>query len=411
MYAAFHRFYGALQGLQKFSVDNNLIDNIVSLDNFFSAFRSTSFVLQHSIAHTDYNTLYEEMCAERLKPNTICKWMVKTRNEIEKQNPFDLNKQVFVTAYSPTSALILKSDVFTVVDDVEYGTLVESLRDYLKAINPIEVHFSLEFKFKKADDDTDLSSDISSAIVTMRSFLFDMYEKISETTDLCEDLKLKIESLSADILKEELIFIDDYVYYGEDDRFERGERFVPSFPEYRTVRDWAKALGARFPTDDPKEIMKLVAESHINLFRAQNGHLMPAIFVVNKRNMCRVVSFDSTIRTTAYRIINNIAKQVVTEEIKYVVLVHEAYSYEDFKNHKLSYDKRIEHSKGVSIVVEQVGDGFTPRAMIFDVSRLSDKQYVNDMLKGRYDIRFLAPMSILAPIRREIMFRRAKEGK
>lgn len=34
MYAAFHRFYGALQNLQKFSVDNNLIDNITSLDNF-----------------------------------------------------------------------------------------------------------------------------------------------------------------------------------------------------------------------------------------------------------------------------------------------------------------------------------------------------------------------------------------
>ena len=46
MYAAFHRFYGALQNLQKFSVDNNLIDNITSLDNFFSAFRSTTFVLQ-----------------------------------------------------------------------------------------------------------------------------------------------------------------------------------------------------------------------------------------------------------------------------------------------------------------------------------------------------------------------------
>ncbi len=35
MYAAFHRFYGALQNLQKFSADNNLLDNITSLDSFF----------------------------------------------------------------------------------------------------------------------------------------------------------------------------------------------------------------------------------------------------------------------------------------------------------------------------------------------------------------------------------------
>ena len=138
---------------------------------------------------------------------------------------------------------------------------------------------------------------------------------------------------------------------------------------------------------------------------------MPTVFVVTKQNMCRVVSFDSTIRTTAYRIINDIAKQVVPEEIKYVVLIHEAYSYEDFKNHNLPYDKRIGHSKGVSVVVEQVGDGFTPRAMIFDVSRLSDRKYVDDMLKCKYDVKFPAPISILAPIYREIMLRRASQEK
>ena len=411
MYAAFHRFYGTLQNLQKFSIDNNLIDNIVSLDNFFSAFRSTSFVLQSSVAHTDYKTLYEEMCSERLKPNSICKWMVETRNEIEKQHPFDLSKQAFVTVYSPTSAMILKSDVFTVVNDVEYVSLVESLKDYLNKINPIEVHFSLEFKFKKLDDDTDLSSDISSAIATMKSFLFDMYAKIGETTELCEDLKSKIESLISEILKDELIFIDDYVFYGEDNRFERGQRFIPSFPKYIPVRQCAQTFGARFPTDDPKEFMKLIAKSHLEIFKAQGGNLMPTVFVVNKQNMCRVVSFDSTIRTTAYRIINDIARQVVTEKIKYVVLIHEGYLYKDFKNHNLPYDKRIEHSKGRAVVVEQVGDGFVPRAMIFDVARLSDRQYVNDMLKCKYDIKFIAQFSILKPIHQEIMLRRSSQGK
>lgn len=411
MYAAFHRFYGALQNLQKFSTNNNLIDNIVSLDNFFSNFRSTTWVLQSSVAHTNYKTLYAEMCNERLKPNQICTWMTNTRNEIEKEQPFDLNKQVFVTTYLPTSALIIKSDVFTVEKDVEYGSLLESLKDYLKAINPTEVHFSLEFKFKKADDDTDLSSDISSAILTMKSFLFDMYEKIGETTDLCEELKGYIEVLAAEILKDELIFIDDYVFYGEDDRFDRGQHFIPPFPEYKPVRECAKGFGSRFPTDDPKEFMKLIAESHLKIFRMQKNNLMPTVFVVTKHNMCRVVSFDSTIRTTAYRMINNIAKQVVPEEIKYVVFVHEAYSYEDFKNHNLPYDKRIGHSRGVSVVVEQVGDGFTPRAMIFDVARLSDKKYVDDMLKCKYDVKFLASKSILAPIHREIMQRRAMQEK
>ncbi len=156
MFTALQRFYGALSNLDKFASANNLIDNVVCLDDFFSSFRSTSFVLQCALAHTEYEPLYDKFRQKYLKENRVCKWMVETRNEVEKQHPFDLLKQVYVTIYTPVSAMILKSETFTVENDVEYQTLVESLKDELKKINTVEVHFSLDFRFRKADDNADL---------------------------------------------------------------------------------------------------------------------------------------------------------------------------------------------------------------------------------------------------------------
>lgn len=99
MFTALQRFYGALSNLDKFASANNLIDNVVCLDDFFSSFRSTSFVLQCALAHTEYEPLYDKFRQKYLKENRVCKWMVETRNEVEKQHPFDLLKQVYVTIY------------------------------------------------------------------------------------------------------------------------------------------------------------------------------------------------------------------------------------------------------------------------------------------------------------------------
>ena len=71
---------------------------------------------------------------------------------------------------------------------VEYQTLVESLKDELKKINTVEVHFSLDFRFRKADDNADLYNDICAAIIIMTNMLKDMYSTIGDCTELCDDL-------------------------------------------------------------------------------------------------------------------------------------------------------------------------------------------------------------------------------
>ncbi len=399
MYSAFQRFYGALQSIDAFSFERDLIDNVSSLDNFFSSFRSTTFVLQNSVSHTDFKQTYENLCDKYLQDNPICKWMVTTRNEIEKQHPFDLEKEVFVTVYSPVLATVMKSIVFTVENDVEYKTLVSSLKNSLSKINSVEIHFSLEFKFRKANDDRNLYKDITSAIQQMTGLLMEMYETIGEPSRLCDDLKEKIMDLESKFSQAEIFFVDDYVYYPPDDKFERGERYLPILPQMNLdVKEIAKRCGAEYPSYDSKEFYKMLAILHLEVYRKQKGNLMPAIFVVDRDNKCSIVTFNATIRTTMYRKVNEIADSVIANDVKYVVLISLAYNYKDFSSHNLPYFKRTQYSTNELLLVQQVGEGFVPRTMQFDVRRINDSQYVKDVLKNSYNNKLIIQKSVLYPI-------------
>lgn len=89
LYSSLHRFNNALENLKSFQKEKDLIENIGYLDNFFSNFRSTTFVLQKSLSHTSFISSYENLREKYLK-NPLGKWFIDTRNEIEKQAPFEL---------------------------------------------------------------------------------------------------------------------------------------------------------------------------------------------------------------------------------------------------------------------------------------------------------------------------------
>lgn len=87
LYPAFQKFYSALNSLNRFSKEKNFFDNISSLDTFFSEFRNVTFVLQKSLANTQYISVYEK---NRDKYLSEFRWFVEKRNEITKEHPFRL---------------------------------------------------------------------------------------------------------------------------------------------------------------------------------------------------------------------------------------------------------------------------------------------------------------------------------
>lgn len=129
LYPAMHKFYSALSSLEQFQKGSNFFDNISHLDNFFSEYRNITFVLQKSLAHSEYEGIYEKN-REKYLVNDTCKWFVEKRNEVLKQHSFNLEKRIIITLYSPQTSVALPEYVFTIENDVEYSTIIDSLKGF-----------------------------------------------------------------------------------------------------------------------------------------------------------------------------------------------------------------------------------------------------------------------------------------
>lgn len=152
LYPAFQKFYSALNNLDKFNTGKNFFENISSLDTFFSEFRNVTFVLQKSLANTEYMPVYEK---ERDKYLSECRWFVTKRNETTKQQPFQLVKQIGIEIYSPSKSLIGFLMKFTVENDVEISTLIKELRKLFNSVSSIEVFFSAKFSYFEKNSNID----------------------------------------------------------------------------------------------------------------------------------------------------------------------------------------------------------------------------------------------------------------
>lgn len=127
LYPALHKFYNALSSLERFEKGLNFFDNIGHLDNFFSEYRNITFVLQKSLAKTEHMPLYERL-RDKYLVNDVGKWFVDKRNSVLKQKPFDLEKRIMIKIYAGKDILSLPELVFTIENDENYSSVIESLR-------------------------------------------------------------------------------------------------------------------------------------------------------------------------------------------------------------------------------------------------------------------------------------------
>ena len=123
---AYQKLYAALANLERFNKGQDLYDNITCIDGFLSEFRNVTFVLQKSLAHTDYLSTYEVLRDKYLK-NAQCSWLLKKRNEVLKEKPFALEKLFILSVYLPHTAGIFCSECYTIEDEVDYASLIEEI--------------------------------------------------------------------------------------------------------------------------------------------------------------------------------------------------------------------------------------------------------------------------------------------
>lgn len=399
--SAFQKFYSALKNLEQFSKGNNFFDNISCLDVFFSEYRNITFMLQKSLSHTGNMDIYEKN-RDLYLVNDMGKWFIEKRNKTTKEYPFNLEKKIIITAYSPQTSIKFPTQVFTIENDIEYSTLLNSFEYYFKKINTVEVYFSVEFSFFEKGKEKDLYEDIILGIKNMITFLSAMKKDLNENSQLCNRLEKEIKQFKFYRVPKEFLFIDDYAYYCKNNVFERGSRVIISIENDKkraTLSGFNKLMPNIYGGDN---LFLRFTYLHCIIYDMQSNKIMPTFMLIFNDDTFEFLTFEASIRTTCYRYVNLIANRVKNENIKAVFYVSETIRYvsdnqtELDKLMKMSYPERIHHKNIDELSFYMIDENLSKKHFHFMSDKVNNPQYllstISSQVKEKSAILFLNPI-------------------
>ena len=126
LYPALHKFYSALSSLEKFEKGTKLFDNIV-IRIISLRYRNTPLCYKN-LWQIPNSCLLMKSCVINTYLMMSGKWFVNKRNEVLKQQPFNLEKRIVISIYSDQDTFSLPELIFTIDNDVDISTIIESLR-------------------------------------------------------------------------------------------------------------------------------------------------------------------------------------------------------------------------------------------------------------------------------------------
>lgn len=119
---------------------------------------------------------------------------------------------------------------FTIENDVEYSTLIGSMREFLTELRLVEVMFSAEFSFYEKGKTEELYDHFLSGISNMKLFMKAMKEALNESSVLSDQLEKKIDELKFHRVPKNMMLVDGYVFYTRKNMFEKASRAELHFP-------------------------------------------------------------------------------------------------------------------------------------------------------------------------------------
>ncbi|PVX49814.1 hypothetical protein C7377_1447 [Balneicella halophila] len=376
LYPALHKFYSALSSLEKFEKGSNFFDNISHLDNFFSEYRNITFVLQKSLAKTEFSSVYEQL-RDKFFIYDVGKWFIDKRNNITKEQPFDLEKRIVINIYSGKSIYTLPEFIFTIENDVEFSSIVESLREIFLNSGQIEVFFSVEFMFYERGHTKDLYDNFILGITQMKQLLSGMKKVLNEDCILSEELERRIEKMNFYRVPKDFLFVDDYVFNCKNEKFEKASRIALTTGD-RKHRASIENLN-QFKSDG--DILSKFELMHLVIFQMQNK-LMPTCMIVYSDNTFELNSFEFSIKTTVYRKFNEIAKRIEKDDIVNILFVTEMYAYSvsDIKN--LDSKERIKHAKNEILSFFMIDNQLSIKSRSYDTKKINDFKYIASIMNA-----------------------------
>ncbi|MFR1723472.1 hypothetical protein [Emergencia timonensis] len=382
MYPAYQKYYSAICNLKRFSIEKNFFDNISSLDNFFSEYRSVTLVMQKSLAHTQYIEIYKKVSA-----GIWDQFFNDQRVKAIHTHPVEFIKVIDITVYSPSVGTTVSSQAFTVENDVPLSDLINSLKSHFKEINPIEVFFSAKFSFVEKDSGVDLWNKLITGLKIMRKFMDTMYSEIGEICPLCEKLRTEIDRAEFSESVKDILLVADYAYYPEQESFERAGRIAMFFPPKVDCEIGRHSIDSFMSS--PYLNYENSAFNKFVLMNAVigNSDLMPTIMTVYKDGTYELDTFHADIKTTLYRKINETAERILYNEVKEVFMMI-TYVWVDYDEGlmKLTSKERLAKGTHEYLAFMKVDCNLIEEEYVFDSKYIRQIEYIaHQMRYGKHD--------------------------
>lgn len=277
----------------------------------------------------------------------------------------------------------MKEKVFYLENEIEYSSIIDSLRSLFIQINPFEVFFSIEFQFLEKGKEKELYDDFISGINNMKEFLQAMKVDINEECELSDQLQSKIDALNFYRVPKNFLFIDDYVYYIKEDSFEKAYRAEFQLTDKRNsnIRIPLSAFYKSYPNfvEGQTDLFNSFTLMHVFLFERQKK-LMPTFMIVYEDDLYEFRSFESSIKTTLYRKITEINSKIETDKIKAILFVSEMLNYSTDENLEkvINTDSksRLQYKTSESLGCYYIDNELEFKQLHFSSDKIGDPEYI-----------------------------------
>lgn len=401
---ALQKFYSAMKNLKDFSINNDIIDNISSIDCFFSEFRNITFVMQKDFADRNIRSIYEKFCTEYLKSEDM-RWFIDQRNKTTKQAPIKMQKSIILYIYMPNNRIVIESEKLKLNVEESFNLTKDYIEEFLiKEIGYVDIYFSTKLLFKENEEKIEIFPKIISGIETMLMFFKEMFTALDYTDYINNEIFKKIISIYDEIIINDSLFIHDY--YTEDGKiksvnsdlqfFLKGENRLRRINEFRVPVN-KEIFGSK---NDVKEIFERFEILHINLYKLSKEEIMPVFMILYKDFTIQLLPVYASQKTSIYRQVYDIIDNIQFQDVEAIFYCGEAYIYDINKFEKINnmeYKNRINMADTEFLCFYCIEQGGKIKTTSLIASELNDDKYVVEQIKkeefsNENDVFFLKPI-------------------
>lgn len=316
------------------------------------------------------------------------KWFVQKRNEVTKIQPFPLQKRININYYFPCKDTFSIQQILTVDNEETFASVVKTSLDLVKEIDSVDKFFSIEIQFQEQN----ISKDIFPMMLEGIDVLYEIVlkptlRKYPCSCSKCKTLMGRIEELRVSIPTKQILFhwdgdiIEGKEYFANNIMF-YGEKEGKIQDFYKNKQNLAYSLFDPKNSGEVFQVFEYFISMHISCYREQKNSLMPVFFIVFTDNTFSILPYVSELKSTTYRLVANIADQILEKPIKAVFHICENYIYDlDQKIWEIPYFSRIKQARREGLWAIMVTDALTIAKVSFDSVRIHDDTYVREIMK------------------------------